>query len=124
MGTHPIFESDFDCLTDQLMSNLYFSPESLRSPFKDRRNQEDTPITNRYSNALRVGLVAKNLKKMSDSDSEKFAITSTLDDTRDQSLLDEEEALLADSPSESDVKTEIKQEEDDSSQMSTTEDST
>lgn len=88
------------------MNNLYFSPDSLRSPLKDRRNQSDTPKTNRYSQALRTGLVAKNLKRMSES-SEEYAITSSLDDTREQQELEQE--LLADED-EVDVKCEVKPE--------------
>ena len=37
------------------MNNLYFSPDSLRSPLKDRRNQSDTPKTNviNYTNRIK-----------------------------------------------------------------------
>jgi len=36
MGTHPIFESDFDCLTDTLRKGIQFSrfTESKHAEFK------------------------------------------------------------------------------------------
>ena len=42
----------------------------------------------RYSQALRTGLVAKSLKRMSESSDAEYAITSSLDDTREQQELE------------------------------------
>merc|ERR1712139_349471 len=93
MGTHPIVESDFDCLTEIISglmntNNLYHSPESLRSPFR-RINSIDTPKQNRYKKRS----LLEATKQMSNSP-DSYEVTSSLDDTREGDISALEKELL------------------------------
>merc|ERR1712003_127501 len=50
MGTHPIFESDFDCLTDKKQKCQGFASKRLRSScpetFRSRRKWQSKPLPN------------------------------------------------------------------------------
>lgn len=77
------------------MSDLYNSPESLRSPLR-RLNHQDTPVNNRYkhrSNASNLNPSNLIRDKMSSevhedavNDLDDFIVTSELDDTRQEDL--------------------------------------
>merc|ERR1711953_972959 len=65
MGTHPIFESDFDCLTDKRLTHLFCSGrKSVRrdekmsyEPKKEEIQQEEDP-----NHRIRITISSKNCK--------------------------------------------------------------
>lgn len=91
------------------MSDLYHSPDALRSPLTTtkRFNQQDTPVTNRYKKDRPLNLVRKKMStevktELNEDDNdlndteEKYEVTSTLNDTRqddDDGLEDLEKTL-------------------------------
>merc|ERR1711868_265774 len=74
MGTHPIFESDFDCLTDRLKMKFKYKEEH---PLAKRRADGDK-VRNRYPDRVPV-IVEKSPKaRVADVDKKKYLVPSDL----------------------------------------------
>merc|ERR1711953_1130435 len=66
MGTHPIFESDFDCLTDWFLSRSV--PENLKMPLEKGKDESAPPMTSLTKNIYKeVNPSMKNKEKRQSS---------------------------------------------------------
>merc|ERR1712004_298451 len=70
MGTHPIFESDFDCITDKRLTHLFCSgikssgetEKMSYEPKKEEIQQEEDP-----NHRIRITISSKNCKAIEPS---------------------------------------------------------
>merc|ERR1711953_445877 len=72
MGTHPIFESDFDCLTDWFLSRSV--PENLKMPLEKGKKDEKTPPMSKLGNSM-YGEVPNIKNKEKRQSSSRFNIS-------------------------------------------------
>merc|ERR1712126_479262 len=82
MGTHPIFESDFDCLTDMAQGNRLFRKRNLQSPKEvSKRNKAELKkgskkqVKPKKTDQIISKGVQKNLTKVINKNIERECLT-------------------------------------------------